>query len=144
MVDESILKSARCKVWAEEAYQQLDPGIRFAVRILHANGLETGQSCQGGEGHCYDHPTIEFAADADDANGFRALAVLQTYGLPVSAVSIRWDIFNGLPYHKLWRIEFVRPMEDRADEKPGVTWGYTFQSPETEGSNGANLSQPTQ
>lgn len=117
----------RSKVQTEEFYQHLDEGIRFAVRVLHANGIETGQSCQGGEGHCYDLPSIEFAADADDSLGFEALSALQTYGLPVSAISIRWDIFNGLPYQKLWRIEFVRPMANRANEKPNVVWGYQFQ-----------------
>lgn len=126
-MEELILEGKiRCKVWDEEAYQRLDPGIRFAVRILHANGIETGQSCQGGEGHCYEHPTIEFGAGADDANGFRALSILQIYGLKVFALSIHWSIFNGLPYEKLWRIEFIRSMEERANDKPELVWGYQF------------------
>jgi hypothetical protein len=117
----------RSKMEDEEFYQGLDVGIRFAVRVLHAAGIETGQSCQGGASHCYPEPTVEFRADADDARGFAALSALQTYGLKVSTVSLRWHIFNGLPYEKLWQITFVRTMEERADEEPGVVWGYQFQ-----------------
>jgi len=103
-----------------EWYATLDPGIRFAVKVLHAAGLETCQSCQGGDGHCYDRPSIDMVAGPDDAGGFAALAALAGYRLPVTQVSIVWNIQNHLPYEKLWRIEFneFRPMTDRADEDP--------------------------
>lgn len=127
-----ILKASsvpiRSKVWNEDAYQSLDRGIRFAVRVLHAHGIETGQSCEGGGGHAYSKPSIEMSADADDAIGFTALGHLQQYGLPVDSVSIRWSIFRGLPYDKLWRITFWKKMDERADENPGIVWGYQFQS----------------
>lgn len=130
-MNDRILKAGktpiRCKVWPESDYQGLDAGIRFAVRVLHAHGIETGQSCQGGEGHSYPQPTIEFAADADDATGFKALAVLQTYGLPVDSISIRWSIFRGLPHEKLWQITFWKAMEDRADDELDLIYGYQFQ-----------------
>ena len=38
----------------------LDKGIARAVCILQAAGVETFASCQGGEGHVYDYPTIRF------------------------------------------------------------------------------------
>ena len=57
-------------------------------------------------------------ACADDAVGFRALAALQAYGLPVQDVAILWNVKNGLPYEKLWRVTFSKIMEDRANEKP--------------------------
>lgn len=117
----------RSKVWSEADYQSLDRGIRFAVRVLHAHGVETGQSCEGGKGHAYFEPTIEFRADADDALGFEALSHLQMYALPVSAVAIHWHIFRGLPFEKLWRITFWKKMDERADEQPGIIWGYQFQ-----------------
>lgn len=118
----------RSKVWSEADYQSLDRGIRFAVRVLHAHGVETGQSCEGGAGHAYFAPTIEFSADADDATGFIALGHLQRYGLPVDSVSIRWHVFRGLPFEKLWHITFWKKMDERADEQPGITWGYQFQA----------------
>jgi hypothetical protein len=108
----------------EEWYQKLDPGIRLAVRVLHAHGIETCQSCQGGEGHAYDRPTVDLVARADDAVGFGALAALADFGLPVCDVAILWRVENGLPFEKLWRITFRRAMEDRADEHPNFVWSY--------------------
>jgi hypothetical protein len=109
----------------EAFYRGLDPGIRFAVRVLHAaGGLETCQSCQGGKGHAYPEPSIDLIARGDDALGFRALAALQDRGLPASQVLIVWNIQNGLPYEKLWRIVFSKTMEARADELPMFIYGY--------------------
>jgi len=114
-------------MWPEASYQSLDPGIRFAVRVLHAAGIETCQSCQGGKGHSYDEPTVEMIATGDDAYGFGALAALRGYGLPVAAVAIIWPVRNGLPYEKNWRITFSATMEDRADDKPMFVYGYRAQ-----------------
>lgn len=109
----------------EEFYQGLDPGIRFAVRVLHAAGhVETCQSCQGGKSHSYDRPTIDLIAGGNDAKGFAALAALTDYGLPVETVAILWNVKNGLPFEKLWRITFTGTMEARANEKPIFVWGY--------------------
>lgn len=129
--NDKVLKTGkipiRSKMWSEANYQSLDRGIRFAVRVLHAHGVETGQSCEGGKGHAYSRPSIEFVADGDDAKGFIALGHLQQYNLPVSSVSIRWLILRGLPYEKLWRITFWKKMDERADEQVGIIWGYQFQ-----------------
>src|ERR1035441_3826925 len=90
----------------EAWYKDLDAGIRFAVRVLHAaGGIETCQSCQGGNGHSYDRPTIDMICTGDDARGFRALAALCDYGLPVAEIAIVFSIKNWLPYEKLWRIK---------------------------------------
>jgi len=112
----------------ESFYQDLDEGIRFAVRVLHAAGrMETCQSCQGGEGHSYDRPTIDMICTGDDARGFAALATLQDYGLSIRDLSIVWSIKNGLPYEKLWRVTFWRSMEDRANETPLFIYGCRAQ-----------------
>jgi hypothetical protein len=119
---------SRDMMMPESFYQALDPGIRFAVRVLHAAGhVETCQSCQGGEGHAYDRPTVDLIAGSADAKGFMALSALVDYGLPVADVAILWHIKNGLPYEKLWRITFTKTMESRADEKPIFTYGYRAQ-----------------
>lgn len=114
----------RDKMMEESFYQALDVGIRFAVRVLHAAGFETCQSCQGGEGHAYDDPTIEIVAGGDDAVGFGALSALRGYGLPVSEIAIVWPVRNGLPYEKLWRITFCGTLPNRADEQPTFVHGY--------------------
>jgi uncharacterized membrane protein len=111
----------------ERFYQQLDSGIRFAVRVLHAAGFETCQSCQGGRGHAYDRPTIDLVASGDDATGFGALEALQSYGLQVAEVAIVWPVRNGLPYEKLWRVVFTKTMEARANHKPSFVFGYLAQ-----------------
>lgn len=114
-----------------EWYESLDPGIRFAVKVLHAATIETCQSCQGGpdperpdRGHAYPIPTIDMIAGRDDAIGFAAVAALQQYGLPVRDLSIVWNIHNGLPYERLWRVTFWMTMEARADEWPIFIFGY--------------------
>jgi hypothetical protein len=111
----------------EAWYQNLDKGIRFAVRVLHANGFETCQSCRGGRGHPYAQATVEMISTGNDSEGFGALAALQSYGLPVDAIAIVWPVQNGLPFERLWRITFSRAMEDRANDKPMFVYGYRAQ-----------------
>jgi hypothetical protein len=112
----------------EAFYQELDAEIRFAVRVLHAaGGIETCQSCQGGKGHSYDRPTVDMIATGADAVGFRALAALADYGLPVDDISLVWRVRNFLPYEKLWRVTFTETMEARADDTPIFVCGYRAQ-----------------
>lgn len=106
-------------------YLNLDPGIRFPVRVLHAaGGIETCQSCQGGRGHAYHEPTIDLISGSSDAIGFRALAALQAYGLPVSAVALVWSVHQGLPYERIWRVTLAKAIPERADEKPIFVYSY--------------------
>ncbi len=108
-------------------YVSLDPGIRFAVRVLHAHGIDTGQSCEGGDGHAYDYPTIDLnARGPQDAAGFAALAALAAYGLPVRSVEFVWDVLNGVPVDSCWRIVFAEPMHDRADDQPMFIRHYRY------------------
>lgn len=39
---------------------QLDSGIRNYVLILRSGGIETFESCEGGEGHVFPEPTVRF------------------------------------------------------------------------------------
>lgn len=106
------------KMWAPASYKNLDVGIRFAVKVLHAAGIETCQSCQGGKGHSYKEPTVEIIAGSDDALGFAALHALRQYGLPVAEVSLVWPVMGSLPFEKNWRVTFFKTMEERADDFP--------------------------
>ncbi len=104
-------------------YAQLDPGIRFAVRVLHAAGIETCECCQGGDGHAFDRPTADLPGTATP-DGFAALRALEAYGLGVRDVSIVWHVTNGLPEDRRWRITFWKACPERADEMPGFILGY--------------------
>lgn len=116
----------RNHTWPAAAYESIDAGIRFAVRVLHAAGIETCQSCEGGDGHAYDHPTVDLLAGSSDGDGFAALAVLHTYGLPVDRIAIVWNIKDGTPYEKLWRITFNGPLHARADDLPMFVQHYRY------------------
>ena len=112
-------------MWSKKEYEKLDKGIRFPVKVLHAAGLETCQSCEGGKGHAYELPTIEMISRDSDADGFAALAVLAHYGIEVFSIGIQWPIKNWMPYEKNWRIELVRTYPERAHETPMFISNFT-------------------
>lgn len=116
----------RNSMWPNESYKSLDAGIRFAVRVLHADGIETCQSCEGGEGHAYDRPTIDMIAGPSDSAGLAAVAALWTYGLPVYDLSKVWPIKHGMPYEFLWRVTFSAPCPERADDLPMFVKHYQY------------------
>ena len=62
----------------------LDAGIRNIIEVLVACGVETFESCEGGNGHCYPEPTIRF--ESDDSEGLRAVSIAMANGLPVYAL----------------------------------------------------------
>lgn len=84
----------------------LDPGIRHYVLILRSQGVETCQSCEGGTGHSYPEPTIEFWGGRGE--GPRAVAVAMTYGLPIAELRRVWSVLDGELVGPLWAITFSR------------------------------------
>lgn len=82
----------------------LDPGIRDYVEILMAGGIETFESCQGGEGHCMPEPTVKFHGGRGE--GFRALAVALAHDLPVLDLRRYWSIIDGEPTGPYWELTF--------------------------------------
>jgi hypothetical protein len=87
----------------------LDKGIRRAVILLCEAGIETYESCEGGKGHSFTKPTIRFHGDRSE--GFRALAVILQYNLPVSTLGRIWDIIDDEPTGPTWEIVFWRTMD---------------------------------
>lgn len=81
-----------------------DEGIKLALTVLIGNGVETYQSCQGGAGHSYPEPTVEFHGDLPE--GFRALSVALTYGLHVDELRRVWSIQDGVPTGPFWAMTF--------------------------------------
>ena len=80
----------------------LDPGIVAAVRVLMEAGVETFESCQGGEGHAYAEPTVRF--HGGHAEGFRALAAGMQRGLPLGVLRRIWTIDDGEPTGPYWEL----------------------------------------
>lgn len=90
---------------SESSYDPpLDAGIRQPVELLNAGGIETYESCEGGEGHAYKEPTIRFYGGF--AEGFKALALALENNLPVSAIRRIWNVIDGEPTGPTWEIVF--------------------------------------
>lgn len=83
----------------------LDPGIADAVEALRSAGVETFESCEGGDGHAYPEPTIRF--HGGQGEGHRALGIALTCQLPVSELRRVWPIIDGTPTGPWWELTFV-------------------------------------
>lgn len=90
---------------AETFEMPLDPGIARAVEILRAGGIETYESCQGGEGHSFPEPTVRFFGPQSE--GFRAFDVAMKHGLPVRNIRRIWTIIDGEPTGPNWEMVFI-------------------------------------
>ena len=73
--------------------------------------METFESCQGGDGHCYPEPTIRFHGHRDE--GFRAFAVALQRGLPVAELRRTWPVLDGEPTGPYWELTFYSPASSR-------------------------------
>lgn len=87
----------------------LDKGIADVVVALRNAGVETFESCEGGEGHAYPEPTVRFHGGWDE--GFRALSVALLRDLPVKAVRRTWVVLNGEPTGPYWEMVFGKTEE---------------------------------
>lgn len=88
------------------AERSLDVGIKDAVLVFQKNGVETFESCEGGEGHPFPDPTVRFHGDGSE--GFRALAIAQQNGLRVDQLRRYYQIQSGEPTGPYWEITFVK------------------------------------
>ena len=82
----------------------LDPGIAPIVELLVANGIETYESCQGGQGHAYLEPTVRFHGEA--SKGYEAVAVALSHGLYVISLRRAWEIIDGELTGPHWEMTF--------------------------------------
>lgn len=91
----------------EESFSPpLDAGIEPYVMLLRKHGIETFESCQGGEGHCFKEPTVRF--HGHDSEGFRALAVAIEHHLPVRHLRRYWTVIGREPVGPSWEMTFDR------------------------------------
>lgn len=82
----------------------LDRKISYAVKVLRDAGVETFESCEGGEGHAFLEPTVRFFGGS--AEGLRAVAVALQHGLPVGEVRRFWSVIAGELTGPQWEITF--------------------------------------
>jgi hypothetical protein len=82
----------------------LDPGIAQYVVTLREYGVETYESCEGGDGHACPEPTVFI--NGERSAGWRALHAAQERGLPVLAVRRVWTIVDGEPTGPVWEMTF--------------------------------------
>ena len=85
----------------------LDPGIEPVVFILIDNGIETFESCQGGDGHHGGQggwPVVRFFGQRGE--GFKALSIALNYDLPVFALHRVWTLSDGEPTGPQWELVF--------------------------------------
>ena len=91
---------------SNETERPLDVGIALAVSVLRNGGVETFESCEGGEGHPFPGPTVRFHGDGSE--GFRALAIAQQNGLRVDQLRRYYQVQDGEPAGPYWEITFVK------------------------------------
>jgi hypothetical protein len=84
----------------------IDPLIEHEVKVLWENGIETFESCQGGDGHAFSEPIVRFHGDR--AEGMRALAIALQCRLKVTALNRRCRIIDGEPDRPFWEMTFTR------------------------------------
>ena len=91
----------------EYADGELDEGIASIVKVLQEHGVETFESCEGGEGHTFPEPTVRF--HGEPSAGFHALSVAMAIGLPVAALRRAWSYTNGELTGPHWELTFYSP-----------------------------------
>jgi hypothetical protein len=90
---------------AREAWlATLDPGIAPYVDILDAGGIDTFESCEGGDGHAVPDPMVRFHGAS--AEGFKALALALGARLPVVNLRRFWQVVDGEPCGPYWELSF--------------------------------------
>src|SRR5437667_12891864 len=99
--------SAKKRALPRAGGKGIDPGIADEVRILSSNGVETIESCQGGQGHSFPEPTVRFAGGKSE--GPRALSIALQYDLRVTALRRVWAIIDGEAVGPLWEMTFDHP-----------------------------------
>lgn len=92
--------------YAPSVDMPLDAGIRRYVLALRSGGVETIQSCQGGEGHPCPEPMVSFAGGTGAA--FKAYGVSRDFGLPVCRLQMYYSLNDGVLEGPTWELIFSR------------------------------------
>lgn len=82
----------------------LDKGIEPYVLALREHGVETFESCQGGDGHCMPEPTVRFFGGRHE--GYRAVSVALMLDLPVLSLRRYYSVNRGELEGPWWEMTF--------------------------------------
>jgi hypothetical protein len=93
-------------------HESLDAGIAPYVQVLVDAGIDTYESCQGGNGHAVAEPIVRF--HGDNSEGFRALPAGLSAGLPIVDLRRFWQIVDGEPCGPYWEMSFRTTAERSA------------------------------
>lgn len=96
--------SASFEAFAPDVDMEIDPGVRRWVLILRSAGVETFESCQGGEGHAMPEPTIKFFGSS--WAGYAAFAVAMEHGMPVLDLRRTYSVIDGQLQGPWWEMTF--------------------------------------
>lgn len=108
----AVEKAAQKKLHAALSTDEIaacDIGVRSFVEALRAEGIETFESCEGGEGHAFHEPTIRFHGERGE--GHRALGIALGLNLPVAELRRSWPVQDGEPTGPWWEMTFSRKAE---------------------------------
>lgn len=104
MLDKLKKRDKGCQQMTEPAIEGLDEGIRHYVLTLMSEGVETFESCEGGEGHCMPEPTVRFHGEQHE--GYRAFSVALMYGLPVFSLRRYYSVTDNQLEGPWWEMTF--------------------------------------
>ncbi|MGR3464255.1 hypothetical protein [Limimaricola sp.] len=82
----------------------LDVGIERAVHVLREEGVETIESCEGGDGHPFHEPTVRLAGGPGE--GFRAFGIAMRAGLQPQSIARVWVVDEGELTGPYWDLTF--------------------------------------
>jgi len=82
----------------------LDGGIKRYVLVLRSEGIETFESCQGGQGHAFPEPTVRFFGNSFE--GYKAFSIAMNHGLPVLSVRRYYAVNDGQLEGPWWEMTF--------------------------------------
>jgi hypothetical protein len=83
----------------------LDPGIKPYVLALRSAGIETFESCEGGNGHSFPEPIVRFHGGMSE--GFKAFGVARERGLPVYQLRLSYTVQDGMLNGPYWELVFA-------------------------------------
>jgi hypothetical protein len=114
----------------------LDLGIAWAVKVLREGGVETYESCEGGNTHAYPYPCVRFFGT--DAAGWHALSIAITYRLPVRELVRVWTVESDQPVGPYWELRFSRP----SARTTRTSAGRRHQKPNSQGQSADRSDSP--
>lgn len=93
-----------CDKYLPNQDKDLDPGIRERVLFLTGSGVETFESCEGGDGHAFPEPTVRF--HGSQSEGYRVAALLLQHGYQVREIRRVWQVLDGELTGPQWEVTF--------------------------------------